>query len=76
MFSKQSVVSSELGLKRGEENRIDRQFARLMGSNAKPEYTRFSPIDILVVNDHSRRKKLTKLCALRLFEADSERCQI
>ena len=57
MFSKQSVVSSELGLKRGEENRIDRQFARLMGSNAKPEYTRFSPIDILVVKRRSATKE-------------------
>jgi hypothetical protein len=45
---------SELGLQRGEENRIDRQFARLMGSNAKPEYTRFIHIDVLVLNDHSR----------------------
>jgi hypothetical protein len=60
------------GLQRGEENRIDRQFARLVGSNAEPEYTRFSPIDILGVNDHLRRKKLTKLCALGSFKVDRE----
>jgi hypothetical protein len=62
------------GFSEGEENAFDSQFARLMVSNAKPEYTTFSPIGILVINDDSRRKKLTKPGAPRLFGVDHAGC--